>query len=1001
MTTRRRPTRLAVVALAVLGALAGTLTAMVGDVAAPVAAGGRGPADEAPPSPADPDRPITDPALVRSIQDAVGAVAPGSQRVPVVNVEVLTASTTDVEHMVRSLGGAVTGAVDGQLVQASMPARRVAELAVADGVSYVRAPERVSHPPAPVRTRAERAGGPAERENVGPGTGAVIGQNVALTNAVAWQAAGIGGAVKVGIIDYFDLGLWSPSEEGPLPDPAHRFCQDTSIAAASQDNLCNPAFNNGVNDGDGFEHGVAVAQVVKDMAPAAELYLATVGTAADLQAAIDFFANNGVRILTRSLGAAYDGPGDGTGPLASIVDDAVSRGLTWFNSAGNDATDGYARIVVPDSLGATGNYVDFDNGPGVDTLLRISGSCVLFDGVRWSDWNRAPRDRSDYAIEYWEPTSDPGTDESVNPAGLVSLGAEDASQVNGAPPLEAADTSVCPHNGYGFAKGIMYLRIRRNTFSSTTGDPDVLEVAIGDGYMEFGRSQAPFSAAKPVVDSRNPGLVAVGAVDPANGSGTPDALAFYSSQGPTNDLRIKPDVSAPSCVSSSIYAPSCFNGTSAASPTVAGMAALLLDAGIALPGVPLAAAVKHFVVDRPFAAGGPPDGADNKYGTGQVRLPSAPVAAPAVTAAAYHPVTPTRIIDTRTVAPGPQPVQGIVDLRVLGGQAGVPDTATAVAVNVTVTNTLGDGFVQAVPFLRSTYGTSSTLNVPAAHSTKANFAIVPVGVDGKISVYLQTGGSLIVDVLGYFAPVAGAVGGGRFVAIDPVRALDTRGGPRPNSQSIVVPSSSSAVPAGVAALVLNVTSTQAQVPGYLRAQPSGTEPGSSTVNFVPGVDASNTVIVPVGADGTVSVWANSPSHIVVDITGYITADSAAPVTAGLFVPLATARAYDSRLPAPGSPVPTAFVRTVQFAGASPPQPQVPAGATGISINLTAVDEIGPGYLTAFAPGGAFPATSSLNYLANQAVANAALVKLSSGGSLSIYANVQSHVVIDVNGYFTG
>ena len=452
-------------------------------------------------------------------------------------------------------------------------------------------------------------------------------------------------------------------------------------------------------------------------------------------------------------------------------------------------------------------------------------------------------------------------------------------------------------------------------------------------------------------------------------------------------------------MSNSIYAPNCFNGTSAASPTAAGVAALLLDSGVALPGIPLAAAVKHFVLDRPFATGGPPDGPDDKYGNGQVLLPSAPTAAPAMSPAAFHPLTPARLLDTRMSAPGTRPVQGIVDLAVLGA-AGVPNTATAVAVNVTVTNTLSDGFVQAVPFLRSPYGASSTLNVPAAGSTRANFAIVPVGVDGKVSVYLPTGGDVIVDVLGYFAPATGAVGGGRFVAIDPVRALDTRGGLRPNHESVVVPPSTG-VPQGATALVLNVTSTDSLVPGFLRAQPTGTEPGSSTVNYLPGMDASNTVIVPVGADGTVSVYANSPSHIVVDITGYITADTAAPATAGLFVPLPTARAYDSRLPPPGSPVPTAFVRTVQFTGTPAPLPQVPVGATAISINLTAADEIGAGYLTAFAPGGVFPATSSLNYVGNQAVANAALVKLSSGGALSIYANVQSNVVIDVNGYFTG
>ena len=984
-----RPARSVLLALLVPAAL----VAVAGAPHAATAAGtSRRPADDAPPSPADPAHPISDPALVRSIDGAIEAVPAGSRRVPVVSVEVLTAATADIEHTVRSLGGVVTGAVDGQLVQARMPAERVDELALADGASFVRAPERVSRPPTPVRTRAEVA-----RGEIGPGTGPVVGQNVAVTNAATWQAAGIGGAVKVGIIDYFDLKLWSPVEEGPLPDAAHRFCQDSSMPAASGDNLCNPAYSDGVNDGDGFEHGVAVAQVVKDTAPSAELYLATVGTAADLQAAVDYFADNGVRILTRSLGAAYDGPGDGTGPLAAIVDHAVARGLTWFNSAGNDAADGYARIVVPTNMSATGNYVDFDNGPGVDTYLRVSGTCVLFDGIRWSDWNRPPSARTDYAVEYWAPTTDPGPDESVNPSSLVSLGGEDASQINGAPPLEAADSRICPPNSFGFAKGIMYVRIRRNV-SSTAGGADVLEVAIGDGYMELGRSQAPFSAAKPVVDSANPGLVAVGAVDPPDDKGTPGALASYSSQGPTNDLRVKPDVVAPSCVLSTIYKP-CFNGTSAASPTVAGLAALLLDAGVALPGVPLAAAVRHFVIDRSFTAGAPPDGPDNKYGAGQVLLPSAPSAAPAATTAAYHPLEPTRILDTRLGAPGSQPRQGIVDLAVVGA-AGVPAGTTAVAVNVTVTNTLGDGFVQAVPFLRSAYGASSTLNVPAAAATRANFAIVPIGVDGKISVYLQTGGDLVVDVLGFFSPSTGPVNAGRFVAIDPVRALDTRGGPRPNHQGIVVPSSA-AVPASAAALVLNVTSTDALAPGYLRAEPTGTEPGSSTVNYVPGVDASNTVIVPLGADGTVSVYANSASHIVVDITGYITAATAPPATAGLFVPVPTARADDTRLPPPGSPLATASVRTLQFTGAAPGLPQIPAGATGVSINLTTVGEIGAGYLAAFAPDGSFPATSSLNYVAAQAVANAALVKLSAGGAMSIYANVQTDVVVDVNGYFTG
>jgi hypothetical protein len=88
-------------------------------------------------------------------------------------------------------------------------------------------------------------------------------------------------------------------------------------------------------------------------------------------------------------------------------------------------------------------------------------------------------------------------------------------------------------------------------------------------------------------------------------------------------------------------------------------------------------------------------------------------------------------------------------------------------------------------------------------------------------------------------------------------------------------------------------------------------------------------------------------------------------------------------------------------GLAAPRPVVPAGATAIAINLTAVDEIGPGYLTVFPSGSAPPATSSLNYSANQAVANGVLIKLSAGGALDVYANLQTSVIVDVNGYFTG
>ena len=56
-----------------------------------------------------------------------------------------------------------------------------------------------------------------------------------------------------------------------------------------------------------------------------------------------------------------------------------------------------------------------------------------------------------------------------------------------------------------------------------------------------------------------------------------DVLESYSSQGPTPDGRIKPDIAAPADVSTTAYGSTGFGGTSAAAPHVAGAAALVME----------------------------------------------------------------------------------------------------------------------------------------------------------------------------------------------------------------------------------------------------------------------------------------------------------------------------------------------------------------------------------------------------------------------------------------
>ena len=863
-----------------------------------------------------------------------------------------------------ALGGIVTGSVPGELVQVSIPAVVVDDLAgdVSVDGGTLRRPLVANRP---VRFESGRfeSGRFESGRFGGMELGAVAGQNIAVVQAAPWHAAGITGAVKVGIIDFFDLGRWNPTEHGAVPDAAHLFCLDTSGSG-----YCDGAGSTG------DEHGVAVAEVVKDMAPSAELFLATAGTVSDLRTAIDWFAANGVQIVTRSLGAAYDGPGDGTGPLAAVVDLAASKGITWFNSAGNDAAGSYGRYT--DGVDPSG-YLDFLNGPGVDTTLRISASsegCVGLDGIRWSDWYLPAPQMSDYAIEVY------------NASGTLLLETTDARQSLGAVPLEAPDYYRCV--------GALTLKIRRVT---TGGDPtaDVVEVGLFEGSLEH--SQTTYSAAKPVVDSKSPALVAVGAVDPALGT----AIGFYSSQGPTNDGRIKPDMSAPSCIRSSIYATSCFNGTSAASPSAAGMAALLLSRGLATSGAALAALTKHLVVDL-----GTP-GADNVFGTGRAMLPPVPAALD-VRPTAYTPlITPSRLLDTRPTTPsanarvGPHPPFTIIDLPV--GIAG----ATAVAVSVVSTDSLEPGYLQALPTLMGTIGASSTLNVATPGEIQPNFAVVPVGADNRISLYLFAGGNVIVDLLGSFAPAGDApVGAGRFVALDPVRVLDTRpgtGGPVPPEwtphrpaigETVRVPG----ITAGAAAAVVNVTVDAAAGPGFVRTQPTGaTGLTTSNGNFVSGVASSTLSIVPVGSDGTISVLTSNSAHLVVDLMGYITSVVAPASRVGLFVPRTPTRIFDTR--GGNGPVVSSLTdRDVAVVGSAA---AVPAGATGVSFNVTSDAAVGAGFATLHPQDAARPLISNLNHPVGSPRANAAMVRLAPAGGLKVFVNQTTHVIIDVNGYFTG
>src|SRR5690606_23899675 len=111
-------------------------------------------------------------------------------------------------------------------------------------------------------------------------------------------------------------------------------------------------------------------------------------------------------------------------------------------------------------------------------------------------------------------------------------------------------------------------------------------------------------------------------------------------------------------------------------------------------------------------------------------------------AAGFSAVAPTRLLDTRVgsaVGPallaGPFAAGEVRHLPVLG-VAGVPSAGvTAVAVNVGTVAPDGPSFLQLLPTSGATLGAYSNVNADAAGQVRANFAIVPVGANGRISIH--------------------------------------------------------------------------------------------------------------------------------------------------------------------------------------------------------------------------------------------------------------------------
>jgi uncharacterized protein YkwD len=244
---------------------------------------------------------------------------------------------------------------------------------------------------------------------------------------------------------------------------------------------------------------------------------------------------------------------------------------------------------------------------------------------------------------------------------------------------------------------------------------------------------------------------------------------------------------------------------------------------------------------------------------------------PASTAAAgrFVPRTSTRLFDSRS---GPALAPG--NTVTLPLAADVPSDAVALALNVTVTESAGPGFVTAFPAGRQ-MPISSILNLDQANQTRAAAGIFPVSAAG-LALFVSGGGHIVVDLFGYFTgPSAGSGTAGLFTAYDPTRLLDTRGmSPLGNGVPLYPGGGLELAVTQGGSIAYNLTSVNGN-PGYVTAFPAGTgRPPTSTVNSVGAGDVvANFAITQVSNRG-LGFYSQPQTDLVADLQGWFSGSSA-------------------------------------------------------------------------------------------------------------------------------
>ncbi len=632
-------------------------------------------------------------------------------------------------------------------------------------------------------------------------TGAVTSEGDAILNAATARATYLvdGTGIRVGVISDGIKGIFAtgcltcadvtggPISSGDLPAASGTRNANGVLNSAIGGILGRSFQSNGDLEGlppalpacsfaGAGAEGTALLEIVHDVAPGAKLSFANGDTDLAFNQAVNFLAASNDVVLDDIgfFGLPYDGTSTVSANTAAALNNPSFPIRAYFTSVGNDADEHYYGAYADSGVDgttvggiATGGHLHlFQSGSDTTDILGLgaqpynlislpsNGEVAIF--LSWNDTFGASANNYDlYLVQQSTgkvvaSSTDPqnGRQDPVEVIDYVNKGAQDFFRIvvqnvgNAAQPRNLNIFSFqpeCAPAGPALLSGTRHERHNYNTATHSVsaqgdaGGSPVSVVSVG----AICSASVSASSAFPTDESCRDTSYAT--------------AEFFSSQGPTLDGRVKPDIAGIDGVSitgaGSFTVP--FFGTSAASPHLGAIAALVLQATPCLQGRSTSTidattarkTIRSTILNSAAALSSAPP--DNVFGYGRADA----FAAVGATRPVFKGSQTTITVDgNTTLGASLSPDQlGFIDPNTCqlnslnwSGGCGTPPGATmtcgfgANAVSVSASNNAGITYSDAVALTVNVTNfainvTPGSVTLPAGKSTSAIVAVTPMG----------------------------------------------------------------------------------------------------------------------------------------------------------------------------------------------------------------------------------------------------------------------------------